>query len=158
MRAVGSTPSLTGMTLPADPPASALAPSPADPRPGRLVGVYRAEGSLRGEIAYVMGKLLGRAHCSLCDITHSPVRRKAAWDRMVERLGVPFELVHLDELDAPTAGIVHGWDDAPAVLVELDGVLSVLLDADALEPLGGDVDAFEAAVRAALGARSVRLP
>jgi len=93
--------------------------------PTRLVGVYRAEGSLRGEIAYVVGKLLGTAHCALCDITHSPVRRKAAWDRMAAGLGVPFELVHLDERDADppaTALVAFATDDLPAGTVVSDPV------------------------------------
>ncbi|MCA0330539.1 MAG: hypothetical protein LCI03_11655 [Actinobacteria bacterium] len=124
----------------------------SQPAASRLVGVYRAEGSLRGELAYLAGKLVGRAHCSLCDITHSPVRRKAAWDRMVERVGVPFELVHLDERTPDVAALVTGWDDSPAVLVERAGALSRLLGPDDLEPLHGDVEAFERALRAALAA------
>jgi hypothetical protein len=137
-----------------------MAPDPTD-APGRvtrLVGVYRAEGSLRGEVAYVLGKLLGRAHCSLCDITHSPLHRKAAWDRMAAGLGVPFELVHLDERDAATAALVTGWDDSPAVLAEVDGVLSIVLGPDDLEGLGGDVDRFESALRSALAQAALALP
>jgi len=136
----------------------APAPSTPDPRVTRLVGVYRAEGSLSGEIAYVVGKLLGRAHCSLCDITHSPIRRKAAWDRMAAGLGVPFELVHLDERDAATTALVTGWDDSPAVLAEVDGALRVVLGPDDLEPIGGDVDRFASALRAALDRLALTLP
>jgi hypothetical protein len=36
----------------------------------RLVGVYNANGTVGGELAYFLGARLGRAHCSLCDITH----------------------------------------------------------------------------------------
>ena len=124
----------------------------------RLVGVYRAEGSLRGELTYLVGHLLGRAHCSLCDITHSPLRRKAAWDRMAAGLGVPFELVHLDERDNATAAVVTGWDDSPAVLAELDGRLVRILDTEQLDEVGGDVAAFEAALRAAVAAAGASLP
>ena len=126
--------------------------------PTRLVGVYRAEGSLRGELAYVVGRLLGTAHCALCDITHSPVRRKHAWDRMVAGLGVPFDLVHLDERDAATAALVTGWDDSPAVLAEVDGRLQQVLGPDELEHIGGDVDGFEHALRAALDHVGAPLP
>ncbi|MGA1089849.1 MAG: hypothetical protein ACO3X2_10375, partial [Candidatus Nanopelagicales bacterium] len=59
----------------------------------RLVGVYDADGDLRGEIAYLAGKFGGR-HCALCDITHSPVRRRREWDDYVSTLPVPFDLVH----------------------------------------------------------------
>ena len=41
-----------------------------------LTGVYQADGSLSGELRYVVGKLLGSAHCALCDITHGAVREK----------------------------------------------------------------------------------
>ena len=41
-----------------------------------LTGVYQANGSLSGELRYVVGKLLGSAHCALCDITHGAVREK----------------------------------------------------------------------------------
>jgi len=126
--------------------------------PTRLVGVYRAEGSLRGEISYVVGRLLGTAHCALCDITHSPVRRKAAWDRMAAGLGVPFELVHLDERDTATAQVVTGWDDSPAVLAELDGALVQVLGPDDLETVGGDVARFEQALRTALARAGAPLP
>lgn len=44
-----------------------------------VLGIYDADGGLRGEMSYVVGKLLGRAHCGLCDITHSAVRRRRAW-------------------------------------------------------------------------------
>ncbi|MGD9955464.1 MAG: hypothetical protein AB7O74_09920 [Candidatus Nanopelagicales bacterium] len=126
--------------------------------PTRLVGVYRAEGSLRGELAYVVGKLLGTAHCALCDITHSPVRRKAAWDRMVQRLGVPFDLVHLDERDPPTAALVTGWDDSPAVLAEIGGALVRVLGPDELEAAGADVERFEHALRESLDRVGAPLP
>jgi hypothetical protein len=136
------------------PPDASAAPGPVT----RLVGVYRAEGSLRGEVAYVVGKILGRAHCSLCDITHSPLHRKAAWDRMAAGLGVPFELVHLDERDEATAALVTGWDDSPAVLAEVEGALRIVLGPDALDGLGGDVGRFEGALREALEGERLALP
>ena len=68
-----------------------------------LVGVYHADGGPIGEAKYVLGKLLGTAHCALCDITHSPVRRKPAWDRMVAGLGVDVELLHLNEMSPEVA-------------------------------------------------------
>ena len=42
------------------------------------VKAYHADGGPIGEVRYIIGKLLGTAHCALCDITHSPFRRKAA--------------------------------------------------------------------------------
>ncbi|GAA1672382.1 hypothetical protein GCM10009807_15650 [Microbacterium lacus] len=62
-------------------------------------GIYNADGGVGGEIRYVLGHLFGSAECSLCDITHSPVRRKPEWDRMVARVGLPIVLLHRNELD-----------------------------------------------------------
>lgn len=118
-----------------------------------LVGVYHADGGLAGEARYVIGKLLGTAHCGLCDITHSPVRRKPEWDAMVARLGLPFTLLHLNELpdDVAAAVAVHG---SPAVLARRpDGSVDLLLGPEPLDRLGGSVAAFESAARTALEAR-----
>ena len=38
--------------------------------PETLVGIFDADGGLRGELRYVIDKLAGRGHCALCDITH----------------------------------------------------------------------------------------
>lgn len=122
-----------------------------------LVGVYHANGSLRGEAAYALGKLFGTAHCALCDITHFVVRRKPEWDAMVERFGVPVELLHLDELpdDVADACRVTG---TPVVLAAVEGAgLLTLLDAGALDELNGSVAAFEAALVTAAGERGLRL-
>lgn len=63
-----------------------------------VVGVYHADGGLVGELRYVVGRMRGTVHCGLCDVTHSRVRRKASWDAMVERLGVPVRLLHLNAI------------------------------------------------------------
>ena len=123
----------------------------------RLIGVYRANGGPLGEVAYVLGKLVGRAHCSLCDVTHSPVRRKAEWDRMTATLGVPFELVHLNECAAELHRLVPSKDTAPAVVAEVAGRLEVLLAAAELERLSGSVVAFEQALHRALDRHSLTL-
>jgi hypothetical protein len=115
-----------------------------------LVGVYHADGGPIGEARYVIGRLLGTAHCALCDVTHSPLRRKPEWDRMVATLGVPFELLHLNEMPPEIAAATarHG---SPVLLARLPRgrVEPVLLPAE-LELLGGSVQAFSRALRAAL--------
>ncbi len=111
-----------------------------------LIGVYHADGGPVGEAKYVLGKLLGTAHCALCDITHSPVRRKPQWDDLVTRLGVPVTLVHLNEMsgDVAAATAVTG---TPVVLARLsDGSLQPAISAQELDRLGGSVDDFEAAL------------
>jgi hypothetical protein len=118
-----------------------------------LVGVYDADGGLLGEAAYVWGKVRGTRHCGLCDITHSTVRRKAAWDRMAASLPVPVRLLHLNELDDDLAAAVAATR-APVVLAREDDGWRELLGAAELDEMAGSVDAFDAAVRARLAGGS----
>jgi hypothetical protein len=109
--------------------------------PTGFVGVYHADGGPIGELRYLVGHMLGTAHCGLCDVTHS-WRRKPEWDAMVARLGIPFELVHLNEMDAATADAVR-LSGSPAVFARTETGLRPVLDADDLDRLDGSVSAFE---------------
>jgi hypothetical protein len=123
-----------------------------------LIGVYHADGGLVGEARYVIGHLLGLTHCALCDITHSPVRRKPEWDRMVAGLGVPFVLLHLNQMPPDVAEVV-AREGPPIVLVRLgDDQLSPVLGSPDLDGVGGSVEAFAAALQAELAARGWTLP
>ena len=117
------------------------------------VGVYAADGGVVGELTYVVGHLLGRTECSLCDVTHGPLRRKRAWDDMATDLPVPVRLVHRNETTAREAAAC-AVSGLPVVLgVRSDGSLTTLLAPAALKALDGSVDAFEKALRAALAAQ-----
>lgn len=116
----------------------------------RLLGVYNADGGIVGELRYIIGHALGTTSCALCDITHSPIRRKREWDAFVTELGIRVDLRHLNELDERERAAVAGR--APIVLVERDGMLAPLLDADQLTALDGSVAAFGVTVRAAIEA------
>jgi hypothetical protein len=110
-------------------------------------GVYNADGGLIGEARYVIGHLLGTADCALCDITHSPVRRKPEWDRMVARLGTTVDLLHRNELDTRLSDAVRDVT-LPVVLGHrADGTIAVVLSAAQLAEIGGSVDGFERALR-----------
>lgn len=105
------------------------------------IGVYNADGGLAGEARYVVGHLLGRVHCGLCDITHSPVRRKKAWDAMVLALGVPFRLYHLNEMPPDVAAVVTRTA-SPVVLERTDSGLQVVFTARELDEMDGSVQEF----------------
>ena len=64
----------------------------------RLIGVYDADGTLTGELRYWIGARLGRAHCSLCDITHGLVSEKSAWRECRDTLPVPFDTYHRNDM------------------------------------------------------------
>ena len=71
-----------------------------EPSVVEVVGVYDADGGVVGELSYVIGHLLHRTDCSLCDVTHGSLRRKPQWDAMVARLPVRVRLVHRNETSA----------------------------------------------------------
>jgi hypothetical protein len=115
----------------------------------RLVGVYDADGTLVGELAYFVRARLGRAHCALCDITHGRVRERRDWQEQRARLPAPIELFHRD--DQPEAARRASGSSLPTVLAETsDGRFHVLLSRTDLEACAGSprrlVDAIADAV------------
>lgn len=79
-----------------------------------LIGVYNGDGGIRGELAYMLGKLRGTTECALCDITHRGIRSNPEWKDVVCELAVPFDLVHRNERTAEVAQLTG--DDTPAVV------------------------------------------
>jgi hypothetical protein len=124
-------------------------------RPGilKLTGVYNARGTFAGELAYVLGKLSGRTHCGLCDITHGlRLRERAEWRAQRARLAVPFETVHLDERSAEVAS---ACPTAPCVLAHTDDGIVALLGPAEIDRCGGSAEALLAAVERAAHARDL---
>ncbi|MBH0008401.1 hypothetical protein [Salinibacterium sp. SWN1162] len=112
----------------------------------RYTGIYNADGGVWGETRYVIGHLLGTAACSLCDITHSPIRRKPEWDAMVRRLGVPLDVRHRNEITR--AEIKHVVRTGLPVVIAHhdDGSISTVLHSTELDAVSGSVSAFESAL------------
>jgi hypothetical protein len=117
----------------------------------RLVGVYNADGTLRGELAYLVGRARGTAHCALCDVTHGRLRRRPDFDEARAQLPVPLELKHRDEIDQSMVEVIDGR--YPCVLV-LDPDPEMLLGPDDLEACGGAPQALMARITEALAARA----
>jgi hypothetical protein len=119
----------------------------------RLVGVYKADGGFIGELSYFFGHLVGVRECALCDVTHSPVRKKAEFKnfeaRLLAEFGLEFRLVHLNERTEAERVASEGRE--PCVLLEYaDGSLSMLIDWQDLKAIKGKVDKFERLVRTRL--------
>ncbi|MBV7412335.1 hypothetical protein KRX56_06280 [Dermabacteraceae bacterium TAE3-ERU27] len=108
----------------------------------RLVGVYNANGGLAGELSYVIGKIRGTAHCGLCDISHGkrPMYRKE-WKEMVQRLPLPLETVHLNEVDASTSRLLEKARSPFIALIDGEND-RVLVSAEELDGCGGDSEAL----------------
>lgn len=104
----------------------------------RLIGVYDAEGTIRGEVAYWIGARLGRRHCSLCDVTHGTFTEKSAWKRCRSAFTVPFDTFHRN--DQPDSVRRASGDRNPVVVAETDTGVVVLLSASRIETANGDPD------------------
>ncbi len=113
----------------------------------RLIGVYNAEGTLRGELTYWIGARLGSAHCALCDITHGLFRERSDWKTCRDGLPFPFESYHLDDQPDQVRPSTLGAG-APLVAAETGSGVVVLLGPAALEECGGSGEQMVAALLA----------
>jgi hypothetical protein len=115
----------------------------------RLSFVYDADGTLAGEVKYYFGSLIGKAHCALCDITHSKVGKRASFRKCADDIGLPITFLHRDHVPADvTAAAAGQW---PVVVGHDErGVAAVLLDREALERCDGSTEQFRILLTAAL--------
>ena len=122
----------------------------------RLVGVYDADSTLRGELTYWVGARLGRAHCSLCEITHGLVRERSDWKACRAGLPIPFDTFHRNDQPAPVRRVTG--DIAPVVVAETDSGIVMLLGPADLDSCDGSVDRLVAAVERAVAAGGLTWP
>jgi hypothetical protein len=118
-----------------------------------LIGVYKADGGFIGEVSYFLGHLIGARECSLCDITHSPIKKKTEFKAFEKRLLADFDiavrLVHMNERTDSELKASQGRE--PCVLLQhADGSLSMFLDFVELKAVDGSVKSFEKLVRSRL--------
>ena len=117
------------------------------------MGISKTSGGIVGEIAHLLGHLVGARECNLCDITHSPIKKKSEFKRLEKQLlaefGIEFRLVHMNERTDKERAASAGRE--PCVLLEHeDGSLSMFLDYVELKACHGRVSSFEKLVRSRL--------
>ena len=63
-----------------------------------VLGIYNADGSVTGEIAYAASKLTRRGSCELCDVTHgwNPFGRRE-WKTALQQSDLDITFIHRDE-------------------------------------------------------------
>jgi hypothetical protein len=110
-----------------------------------LIGVYKADGGMLGEVSYFLGHLIGVRECNLCDITHSPIKKKAEFKRfektLLEQRGIVMKLVHMNERTDAELAASKGRE--PCVLLQYpDGSISMFLDYVELKAASGSVESF----------------
>lgn len=115
-----------------------------------LIGVYKADGGIIGELSYFFGHLIGVRECSLCDITHSPFKKKGEFKRLEDQLNqefdLDFRLVHMNERTEKELAASTGREPC-VLLAHEDGSLSMFLDFQELKAADGSVKSFEKLVR-----------
>ena len=116
----------------------------------RLTFIYDADGSLVGELKYWLGSWVGATHCALCDITHHKFGKRRAFTDCAGRLGIAIEYLHRDQLTPELVALTLG--SLPCVVGHSADGDMILLAGEQLEALSGDVNGFDAALRAALAA------
>lgn len=118
-----------------------------------LIGVYKADGGIIGEVSYFLGHLIGIRECNLCDITHSPIKKKAKFKEFEKKLlqdhGIQMKLVHMNERTDAELAASKGRE--PCVLLQYpDGSISMFLDYVELKAASGSVASFAKLVESRL--------
>jgi hypothetical protein len=110
-----------------------------------LIGVYKADGGIIGELSYFFGHLVGAKSCSLCDISHSPIKKKSSFKALEKELlknhDIAIKMLHMNERNERELKASAGRE--PCMLLEYpDGSISMFLDYVELKAISGSVSSL----------------
>lgn len=113
---------------------------------GTLIGIYKADGGIVGELTYFFGHLIGVRSCSLCSISHSPIKKKSSFkaleQHLLEEHGIAVKMIHLNERNEREHKASEGRE--PCMLLEYpDQSISMFLDSTDLKALSGSVSSLK---------------
>jgi hypothetical protein len=123
----------------------------------KLFVVYDADGTLIGEISYILGHALGLRECSACDITHSLSQigqgtggEKPAWTAFKNSLTIPVVQLHRNDLDSSEKWIALK-NQLPLIVGECEnGLLKVVCSSEQLKICQGKVEKLKVLIESAL--------
>jgi len=120
---------------------------------GTLIGIYKADGGIVGELSYFFGHLVGVRSCSLCDITHSPIMKKASFKALERHLlaehSVAVRMLHMNERNEREQKASEGRE--PCILLEYpDESISMFIDSADLSTLSGSVSSLKKLIKSRL--------
>ena len=120
---------------------------------GTLIGIYKADGGIVGELSYFFGLLVGVRSCSLCDITHSPIMKKSSFKALERHLlaehGVAVRMLHMNERNEREHKASDGRE--PCILLEYpDESISMFIDSADLATLSGSVSSLKKLIKSRL--------
>lgn len=110
-----------------------------------LIGVYKADGGIIGELSYFFGHLVGARNCSLCDISHSPIKKKSSFKALEKELlknhNIAMKMLHMNERNERELKASAGRE--PCMLLEYpDDSISMFLDYVELKAIAGSVNSL----------------
>jgi hypothetical protein len=120
---------------------------------GTLIGIYKADGGIVGELSYFFGHLIGVRSCTLCDITHSPIMKKSSFKALERHLlaehGVAVRMLHMNERNEREQKASEGRE--PCILLEYpDESISMFIDSADLTTLSGSVSSLKKLIKSRL--------
>jgi hypothetical protein len=106
----------------------------------KFIGVYDADGTIVGEVKYMVGKLFGTTSCPLCDLTHgTKLKGRDDYKACAASLPVPIELFHRNDQPETIRTLTNG--KLPCIVaVHQDESLTMAVEREALESCNKDVD------------------
>jgi len=104
----------------------------------RLIGVYNANGTLLGELAYLIRKKLGIRDCVLCDITYRGFRKNKEWLEHPKSKNV--ELIYLNDRNEELREFTD--QKTPCIVGQVKGGYVMVINKDELRRLKGNVQDF----------------
>lgn len=113
-----------------------------------IIGIYDADGTIRGELIYVLKKYLKGFHCSLCDITHSKVSKKLSYTQQEEIFEIPIRMLHRNELLNEMNSFLT--QALPMVVARSGSNYEILFAKEELETFDGNDSLFFSTLRAKL--------
>ena len=102
--------------------------------------IYNAEGSIIGELKYLLLKYFYGFKCSMCEITHNSFSEKKEWRKLVSNSSYIIKAVHLDE--QPDDLYQFSIGKAPCVVGENSKGFKLIFTSDELNSFKGDVQQF----------------
>lgn len=120
---------------------------------GTLIGIYKADGGIVGELSYFFSHLVGVRRCSLCDISHSPIMKKPSFKALEKHLlaqhAIAMRMIHLNERNEREQKASEGRE--PCILLEYpDRSISMFLDSSDLTALSGSVSSLKKLIESRL--------
>ncbi len=113
---------------------------------GTLIGIYKADGGIRGELSYFFGHLVGIRSCSLCSISHSPIKKKSSFRALELHLlaehKIAVRMLHMNERNEREHKASQGRE--PCILLEYpDESISMFIDSAELSTISGNVSSLK---------------